>query len=433
MAPARRLSLILLAAIFLVLAAICALLLRTDDLFERLLDDARIAYAPRPASHHADETLPSSFADDVLPAVPVLTHADEAKQPSDAKVEEDVLKGLQPWSALSESYRARLQEELIPAARALLRATHAQRLQFPPGTSFLDPGSGASSSPGGMLQYREATRIAALDARRNLAAGTATSLEGVTAALDECVDGLALGRDLSWSGGLLGSSIGMAALHSVFDVCAVAIDRAPVDRLQVTAARIHRLRTGWKPFPETLRDEWVSQRLTLIGAALTPEQVERLPVPARNYIRSMPAPMITGWRWLAPLTWRVLDAAHQPIADAMQQPEALWPASLAKLQADARHSWNPFLAPAFAYGTIYERTQTARGMLLLLEVEARARSFRIESKRWPGASELARPGTDLSGAGISLDPSDGALRLRLVPVGSEPKEIVVSAPDSVPE
>jgi hypothetical protein len=113
--------------------------------------------------------------------------------------------------------------------------------------------------------------LAALETRVLLAEGRPEE------AVDTCLDGLALSRELSLGAGMYGLRLSTKSHDTLFLPCAAALEAAPLERQREAQEQLARLRQGYQPLSIALREESVYQQLAIYGDLLSPPAIDALP------------------------------------------------------------------------------------------------------------------------------------------------------------
>ncbi|WP_047859642.1 hypothetical protein [Archangium gephyra] len=224
---------------------------------------------------HTDSPLPGTLHEALEPLMPELDHLYEdgrmlSSDNSLLQKYEDVQHGKRPLSELPVPYRE-LFERNQPLIQRALRASRAELGGLPKGLRDLDEPDHRWSDK--MLS--KVLGLAALEARSQLEDGQAG------AALETCLDGLALARDVAYGSGILGAESSASGYELLFHPCADALGRAPPEGQKQATLALRRLREGLRPLSWAVREESVSFSLGLVGEVLAPEQLEMLPEGAR--------------------------------------------------------------------------------------------------------------------------------------------------------
>ncbi|HEX8701209.1 MAG TPA: hypothetical protein VF815_20460, partial [Myxococcaceae bacterium] len=253
---------------------------------------------PRPA--HVDVPTPGSFGEALSALMPELQRLHKN---SDYEVlEKDkacrpVELGKARFEALAEPCRLLFESrrEVLPR---LLAATRA-------GTGGLPEGLTAFSAPqhpfqrGGKAALRHLPRFAGLEIRRLL------SQNQPDAAVDTCLDGLALSRELALGGGFHGLVLSSKGIEELYPSCAAALDAATPERKRQALNPLARLREGFPPLSSVLQGESVLTQLSYYGHLLSEEQVAALEPPAAALARDpLLQGMLPGPSLLARHHWR---------------------------------------------------------------------------------------------------------------------------------
>jgi hypothetical protein len=377
------------------LGGLAYLQLRTGPVAQRLIREAteleRTTY-PRPA--HVPSPRPGTFADALKPHLDALMRAYEA-QPrlvgTLAQQCREVTDGKVAPEALPPECRQVLERdrELV---RQLLAATHVREGGLPEGLDLLSEPSHPSQRHG-LLVVLHVVRLAALETRLLLAEGQ------VEAAVDTCLDTLALSRDVSLGGGLVGRMVSATGYDMAWKPCAAALDAASPARKRQAAAQLARLREGLPSFALTLRQEAVYLQLNyhahllLSGeerAALSP-RAARLsaagPVPGSFIPQGAALAMRLDWRATVGTFDALVDAADLPAlarrdafdAIATREREALWPPRWVR-----SHLYGMNVEPS-GYQRYAERVERQRLQSDALVALAELDAWRAEQGRWPAA------------------------------------------------
>lgn len=381
-----------LAVIAASLGALTFLLLRTGPLAARLIREANAlesASYPRPA--HVPSPTPGTFAQAMAPHLAALVAAFQAEPQLTGALGEqcrDVANGTAPPSTLPPECRQRLERDRELLHR-VLAATHAE-------AGGLPEGLGVPSSPAhplqehGMTALLYAVRLAALETRLQLDAGQAD------AAVDTCLDALALGRDMALGGGILGRMASCTAQGMAFRPCAAALDAASVARKQQALDELASLRAGLPPFSRSVHEESVQMQL-LVYAPLFFSDEERGQLRPRA-ARMMDVPgftLLPGPRLMLPLRWKHSAAASDALEASADLPfDARREAFNAIALRPAPGSWLIRLLDAAdfdasldvsRYQQFSERVERQRLQVDALATLARLDAARAQADAWPTA------------------------------------------------
>jgi hypothetical protein len=374
-----------------VLIGLLAWASRTSDLREALLADARAAYAAPSRPPHVERPSPGSFGAQILPTLADLQKGahEYRKRPQETQDAcDDVRKGNRPVSELPAVCLADLRN-YREAVNAALGATHATRLDIPPALDSLRAESWAPDAvAGGWLGAQHAAKLAALDIRLRLF-GEGGPLESPESIVDECLDGLALGRDASLSQGLIGDMISVAIGNLLFPSCASALDAAPADQKRRAAHALLSIRDETKSFANVMRDEAVFSDLAFAGATLTAAELQEFPPEAVAFIRVHPVKLEGLMKAVPAIAWRRFSRMQQRWRLAMALPRPARTQALTAIpDLDAR-GWNPISrGPEPSMGSSYRRHLRSQQRLELLVAVTVADAFRSASGRWPTAGEI---------------------------------------------
>lgn len=384
-----------LLVVLLSLGGVAYLLLRTGPLAERLIREAHAlerATYPRPA--HVASPTPGTFAQAMAPLMDELVRAHDSR-PQLSKDEEKRCREVSDGTAAPDALPVECRE-LLERDRALLHrllaATHAEAGGLPEGLRMPeDPAHPHhSTGSGGLLRMM---RLAALETRLLLAAGQ------VDEAVDTCVDALALSREASLGGGLLGLMVSATGYELAYRPCAAALDAAPSARKRRAAVQLATLREGLPPFSRTLREESIELQLFFYAHLFfDEEQRQALPPLCARMAEAGPGSFWTIPRTARPflrLDWRHSVETFDGLVAAADLPAAARRSAFDAVAARHTRAWGP--AFQLLHGTYYtpmeladyqrfaERVERQRlqseALIALAEVDA----ARAEQGGWPAA------------------------------------------------
>ena len=278
-----------------------------------------------------------------------------------------------------------------------------------------------------MLGLQYAAKLVAQDLfERRAGHESALGYQGLP--VDECIDGLAVGRDATWDQGLIGAMVGTAIDGILFDGCGAAIDAAGPLEAPRAWQGILRVREATKPFESVIRDESVFASTALAGRALPEAELSELPPEAQEFIRKPPAQ--AQW-WMTPLpafAWRTFDGEHERWYAGLTLPRRERVAKLLDLHDASSRSWNPILrGNETDVGSFYRRYLRGLERLDTLAAAAVARSFWSERGRWPTAEELQGATPGMEKGEITLTPGLDQLQLALPDEADRTDRIVLHA------
>lgn len=392
-------------------------------------DVLRMSADPASRPSHVDAPVAGSFGENFAAVAEVLRISRKlspVKDAEQAKNRDAVLGGSAPWSALSPEWREALRTGR-DAVHAVLEATHAESARPAVGmTLFDDPANPLQSD--GYLLAQHAMFLAGLEIVESTAGGHPDQ------ASEECVDAMAVGRDLAYGMGILGPTIGVVTQRILAAPCARAFDAASVPTKRSGLKRLGIVDAGMPPFSRSLEQERVYQELLISHSFLSAERRRRLPAGAQaaaaawesgTFLETL-ALRAGGPRRLA-LAREVQASADLPLPD-------LKPA-LARVNAEAEASMlqRSVFADPTRYATRYALN---RSQLAVLRTGVAADIFRAETGKWPAApADLAAahffeaPLRDIrTGAAVLFVSSNGNL---VVPAEDFPISIAVDgAPPS---
>ncbi len=274
------------------------------------------------------DELPSALEDLHAPLSPLL-----GERPEVGKLRRAVTAGTAPWEQLPGPWA-----EALDAGHAglqtLLLATRLEKGGIPEGLGVL-------GSPRDPLQeawplVRAAGKLAALEVARLESEGA------VPLAVRTCLDALAVSRELSASGAVLGRMVAVGWVRELFYPCARALDRALPEQQRLAAAQLSLLRKAVPRFPELVRRDATGAQLQLFGGVASEPTQVKLPVWVREQRFGQASSGIT----LAPVlrlkllhAWLVWLRGIDRVTAAGEDPQRVAAATVAAAQ-ESDASWN---------------------------------------------------------------------------------------------
>jgi hypothetical protein len=170
----------------------------------------------------------------------------------------------------------------------------------------------------GLALLERVVRLAALETQVLRAEGRPEE------AVDTCLDGLALSREMSLGAGMYGLSMSARCHDVLFLPCAAALEAAPLERQREALEQLARLRQGYPPLSVVLREESVYQQLFNYGELLSPPALDALPEQAQELVSNLDSydyyrPPGTYPR-LRPYVWRRNAAMFDQLVAAADLP-----------------------------------------------------------------------------------------------------------------
>ncbi|PTL77842.1 hypothetical protein [Vitiosangium sp. GDMCC 1.1324] len=408
---------------------------RAHEAADVLVADARertaaAEHVARPS--HVDEPTSGTLAEALGPLMPELIALyDSQPRPSEAVGEacSDVRDGVRPLSELPRECREALEKGRSLVQRTL-RTSRAAVGGLPEGLRIFDDPKHPYQRTA-LLPIQNILKLAALEMRFQTEQGQAD------AALESCLDGLALARDMGYGNALIGAMVSASGHDLLFFPCAEALDHATPGARRRAQVALRRIRASLAPFSSALRDERVYMPLLTAGWTLDRNQLDALPAGARAVATEVNAYMayITPTN-MPPLVVRALMQEAWPISQKLND-QAIAVADLPPAQRSARlvtlgrafeRSWNPFLR---GDGPDYElfagRLDKQRARLDLLLALALVKEHRAESGTWPSAPPpLYSEREVLLPTALKLQPAEGG-KLLLFSEALKPEELSVTA------
>lgn len=370
----------LMGGVFLILLAGLGALayrhLRTDALEARLTREVNtLTYAEHPRPSHVTPPRPGTFGTAVASLLPALLRQTGSRPPlseADAARCEAVTEGRSLVTDLPAACLEAL-EQGRPLMRQVLAATHAESGGLPEELRPLSgPDVAGRDAVGKAL--RQVVELAALETRLLVARGEAD------AAVDTCVDALALSRELTLGGGLAGQRLSAHGYARTWRACADALDAASVSRKRKAATQLTRLHDGFPPVSLTLHEESVAAQLITFRDLLSDDARAALPT------AWLDAPALPGalsrrrqWRQWVTDADRLRAVVDQPQESRRRALEALvaWQRSERLRQDDA-----PWMRQVSEDVDLLDlRALRSEALIALAEVDA----ARAEKGQWPRA------------------------------------------------
>jgi hypothetical protein len=406
------------------------LMTRTEPLSQRLVRDARRFDGddwPRPS--HFDPPVPGRFAQALAPLLPELeslpelapneltspngdpeldlesggtaydneleayTQADEALVGQCRLVSRgDAPLETAPWECLE---LLREHRELI---HRVLATTRAEIGGLPENLGSL--ARPIEDIPQGINLLSRVAELAALETQVLRAEGRPEE------AVDTCLDGLALSRELSLGAGMYGLELSAQSHDTLFLPCAAALEAAPLERQREAREQLARLRQGYPPLSTVLREESVYRQLITYGDLLSPPTIDALPAEAQLLLESESLYYYGPpgeYPRLRPYVWRRNVAtfdAMVAVADlpAEQRRKAFSSINLGQGLVLAEQAWSP---EAYSYQA--DKLEPQRYQALALAAIIEVELARAEQGTWPETLPPLVAGTFLLTADTALE------------------------------
>lgn len=347
---------------------------------------------------HVEAPVPGTLAETLGPLMPELIafHDSEPKLP--AEVEEaciNVREGARSLWELPRECREAL-DRGRPLMQRALRASRTELGGLPEGMRlFDDPQHPYQRTLG--LPLMRILKLAALETRIQTDRGQ------TDAALETCLDGLSLARELSYGNALIGA-MGSATSHDIlFFACGEAIDRVSPGGWRRAEVALRRIRPSMPPLSTTLRDERAYMPLYLAGQLFDRSQLDALPAGARAQAHQMSSQnlaamelpsfvarevMLHGW----PIVYERIGRAIE-VSDLPPDQRAL---RLAEQDRAFMSTWNPYLRENTTdYEFFAKRLDKERVQLDLLLALALVKQQHEASGTWPSEPPTLYPGQEV--------------------------------------
>lgn len=384
-AVTRRWDLLVFLGVLLgpLLVVVGAVLARQDTrrLEENLVRGAEAALAgPFPRPVHVANPRPGTWGDSLaahLPAVDAVWRKVETQREALYAVAD----GTATEESLSPILRQAL-ERVAPDVEGVLAGTRSASADLPPGREAYLPISGTTWAA---AQF--AAVVAAIRVRRELKAGR------TAAALDTCLDALALGRDAGIAGGLVGRMNGVAIMGRVFPACEAAIRSTPRSDASAALTRLRLIRDAQPGAADILRVEFRSFGLATFAPLLSEESKARLGPVARSILKDGERPFSFWERAYLRYSWAAMQRHQEALVRAAGAGPAEREAAIKAVEAQAKHWVNPVMQLLPSHLGYLQLAEAATRRLDALVIVLAVRSFRGPQGRWPGdARELSVAG-----------------------------------------
>lgn len=387
-----------------------SIFLRSGVLEHQLVDAiAEISHERLPRPTHVSHVTPGTFGDVLTPhmATLIATYRKlrDAPEVSSGLVRavlwrSRALEDLPPawWQALDDSRRS---------LNGALSASHAAYAQAPEGLRILNDVNHPFYEEG-HISFAYMATLTAVDILQSLGTGQ------VDAAVDECVDAFAFGRDLAYNG-LTGQLAGALIQGMVFPACAAALDRVPAHEKERAAQQLGVIRDATPTMSWIMRQERTAQAARLFGGLIRPALIGRLPGELRSLIwqqsnRGGHSSLGELWSSLRERQlWLRFVGAHERMARVWDGPRGQRDHVYEEVFADLRHSWR-----GSNYVSRYlkddDRRRGAIARLEVLRAAVYVDLFRTRHGRWPkDLAEALPPDLKLidprTGQPVTLAPS----------------------------
>ncbi|MGZ3460315.1 MAG: hypothetical protein ACXU86_17645 [Archangium sp.] len=373
---------------------------------------------------HTDEPLPGTLAEALGPLMPEVVRLYDSQPKPPEPVSQacaEVREGKRPLAELPRECREAL-EQGRPLMQRVLRTSRAEAGGLPEGLRALDDPHHPNQRVG-MVALQNILKLAALDIRFQLEAGQAD------AALETCLDGLALARDLAAGSTLLGAMVSAAGHGILFPPCSEALNHASLKDVQRAEVALRHIREGQAPLSSALRYERVYMPLAVAGWQLDRGQLEALPAGARalatQNLATLDIPPVVGPLLLRHAWLKMMELTGQAMP-LMDLPAAQRSARLAAVAKAAGNSLNPLLRMDWPdYERYAARADKQRAQLDLLLALAVEKVRRGESRVWPEPLPPLYEREVLLPTALKLQPAEGGV-VRIIPEAADLQELAVT-------
>ena len=292
------------------------------------------------------------------------------------RLRREVAAGEKPFAALPPPWLFALDEGRV-GLQALLLASRAAQGGLPEPLGPLgDPRDPLLADAWPLL--RGAEILAALEVRRQLDEGA------VPGAVTTCLGALAVGRELSSSGAVIGRMVAVGALLELVQPCAQALGRAIPEDRDAALAALTLLRETTPSFAAVMKRDNAGAQLRLFGGVASEPTQTRLPA----WVRTRPGGAESGslfvarQRLLLEHAWVRWSAWSAELLTAARYDDRMEKA-VAAIDAECAGSWNPLLRAASPpdWRRLAWRHGDGLALLDLLIEAARGKAERTSS--WP--------------------------------------------------
>ncbi|HEX8704578.1 MAG TPA: hypothetical protein VF815_37445 [Myxococcaceae bacterium] len=385
------------------------LMTRTEPPSQRLVREARRFDGddwPRPS--HFDPPVPGRFAQAITPLVPELEAMDllapselvcPRSEPFDDEEEygEAFMAEMEAYSEAEEQLkeqcrlvtRGEAPLETVPYECLEVLRQHRELLHQVLATTRAEMG-GLPESLGSLARpaYDELSNLNLLKRMAELAALETQVLRAEgrpEEAVDTCLDGLALSRELSLGAGMFGLELAAQSHDTLFLPCAAALESAPLERQREAHGQLARLRQGYPPLSTLLREESVYQQLVSYSDLLSPPAIDALPAQAQAFVEEQNSYYYDEGKYprLRPYVWRRNAAMFEEmmaVADlpAEQRRKAFSAIDLSRELVLADQGWR-----TEDYGRQADVLEPMRHQALALAAIVEAELAHAEHGTWP--------------------------------------------------
>jgi hypothetical protein len=427
---ARTILTILVSTLLLLLVMLAGAYWRLGQRFraagEELVSEVHTLSSPRrvrPA--HTDAPTPGSLAQTLGPLMPELVRLYKAEPRLEESLSDacrEVRDGKRPLAKLPRECREALERGRPLMQRALL-TSRTEEAGLPEGLQALsDPSHPNQES--GMVALLHAFKLAALEMRSQLDGGQAD------AALELCLDGLGLARDLGHGGGLIGAMVSVSGYRTLFHPCADALRRASPPGQRKATVSLRRIREGLSPLSSAMREEHAFGPLYAFGRLLDREQFDALPAEARAIASQGTIDVGVEIPLFAPVLMRHamiefmrLEGQMIPLVDL---PLPVRASRLEAVGREAVSSRNPIVGLGMpAFDKFAARADLQRAQVDLLLALTLVEAHRSEHGAWPSTLPPLYPERAvLLPTALKLQP-EGADTLRIVPEEADLRQLEV--------
>ncbi len=375
----------LLLVLLLLAGAAWRLRQRSQEAIDILVAEAQELAGRRwPRLSHTDAPTPGTFAQALEPLMPELIRLRKAEPQLEEPITEkcrEVREGKRPLAELPRECREALERGRSLMQRTLL-TSRTEEAGPPDGLQSLsDPEHPNTDS--GLLALQHILKLAAYEIRHQLEAGQ------TEAALETCLDGLALARDLGHGTGLIGSMVAVSGHSILFRPCAEVLQRASPSGHEKATVVLRRIREGMNPFGVTMHEESIVGPLMAFGPLFDRDQLAALPAGARVIATQGMADL--GVK-IPPVIGPILvrhaliefRSFEQKLVPLVELPHTVRGARMQALRTALEDSWNPIVKiGASDFGRFAARVDQQRASLDLLLALALVERHRAEHGTWP--------------------------------------------------
>ena len=255
-----------------------------------------------------------------------------------------------------------------PEVDPLLEATHAVTGGLPPG---LEVGTTGPDS------WRAMPVVCAVIAER---------VSSSDATVKQCLDALALGRDLARGGGIVGISAAWQLSRAVFEPCGRLLVSADPETQAQSMEALSRVVDGAPTLARAFREADLDAQVHLFGTWMRPQDVAALSPSIRAgaaEARTLPSGFFARQQLLG--VWSKMSKTTHAAMDALELPAAERDRTLEQLEASVA---TPSLGFQPGWRAAMAQHEDRLTLLRMLRLAVQLSMTQTKTSRWPALSEV---------------------------------------------